>query len=337
MPAAEVNRQIVIAELPRARLELSNFALRESQVPEPGAGEALCRTLVLSIDAGARAGLQGSASYAGAPRAGVVMNGTGLARVIASRDPSLAEGSLVTGPFGWQDYAALAARQLGRVEPGSHPSHELGVFGGSGLSAYFGLFEVGRPEPGETVLVSAAAGAVGHLVGQLARLHGCRAVGVAGTEEKCRVLTGRLGFDAAVSHRGEAFHKELKDACPAGVDVYFDNTGGDVLGAALFRMNPRGRIVCCGVVSQYDTSSPAPGPRGVPGLLVNKRLRMEGFLVFDHAARYPEARARLREWVDAGRLLPLEDVFDGLEQAPAAFVDLLAGGNLGKRVVKVAD
>ena len=170
----------------------------------------------------------------------------------------------------------------------------------------------------------------------MAKITGCRAVGVAGSDDKCARLTGDLGFDAAVSYRSTGFRDEFKAACDGGIDVYFDNTGGDILGAALRRMNPHGRIVCCGVVSQYDTSSPAPGPRGVPGLLVNNRVRMEGFLVFDYADRYAQARAQLKAWVKAGQLKPWMDEFTGLEQAPEAFVDLLSGGNVGTRIVRVA-
>ena len=178
---------------------------------------------------------------------------------------------------------------------------------------------------------------MGHLVGQLARIHGCRVVGVTGSAAKCELLTGELGFDAAVDHRSPTFRDDFKAATPDGIDLYFDNTGGDILGAALRRMRPHGRIVCCGVVSQYDTNDPAPGPRGIPGLLVNNRVRMEGFLVFDYAARYDDARRALRAWHDAGEIRSLHDDVHGLEQAPQAFVDLLAGGNVGTRIVRIAD
>jgi NADPH-dependent curcumin reductase CurA len=330
------NRQILIDSLPDGALEERHFRAVDSPLPEPGDGEVLCRTLAISIDAGARAGLQGSASYAGAPRAGVVMNGTTVARVERSNDDRFRPGDVVIAPSGWQTHAVHPARVLDVVDGDGDPARWLGVLGGTGLTAWFGLIEIGRPRPGETVVVSAAAGATGHIVGQLARVSGARAVGIAGSDDKCARRVDELGFDAAVNHRDGGFRQALKEACPRGIDVYFDNTGGDVLGAALFRMNERGRIVCCGVVSQYDTSTPAPGPRGVPGLLVNKRLTMQGFLVFDHAARYGEARARLRALLDAGALTAWQDEFEGLESAPRAFVDLLAGGNAGKRIVRVA-
>ena len=211
-------------------------------------------------------------------------------------------------------------------------AHHLGVYGTNGLTAYFGLFDLGEPKAGQTLVVSAAAGSVGHIVGQMAKIVGCRVVGVAGSDEKCRLLTDELGFDAAVNYRDANFRGAFREACGDGIDIYFDNTGGEILGGALRRMNTHGRIVCCGVVSQYDTGNPAPGPRGIPGLLVNNRVRMEGFLVFDYAGRYGEARAQMREWVESGQLKPLQDEFHGLEEAPNAFIDLLAGGNTGTRI-----
>lgn len=333
------NRQIIIDSLPTGRLEPGNYALRTGEAPVPGDGEVLCRTLAITIGAGQRAGLQGSASYAGAPRTGMVMGGTAVARVEGSSDDSVPVGSLVVCPAGWQDYSVHAASKVRVVdESGSvgDPAHHLGLYGTNGMTAYFGLFDVGEPKQGQTVLVSAAAGSVGHLVGQMAKIAGCRVVGVAGGEAKCRLLTEELGFDAAVDYKSPDFRTEFKEALPERIDIYFDNTGGEVLGGALRRMKTHGRIVCCGVVSQYDTSKPEPGPFGVPGLLINFRVRMEGFLVFDYADRYGEARSQMREWVETGRLVPKQDVFEGLERAPEAFVDLLAGGNVGTRIVRVA-
>ncbi len=333
------NRQIIIDSLPSGRLEPGNYALRTGEAQAPGDGEVLCRTLAITIGAGQRAGLQGSASYAGAPRTGMVMGGTAVARVEASNDDSVSVGSLVVCPAGWQDYSVHEASKVRVVDEGDSvgdPAHHLGLYGTNGMTAYFGLFDVGEPKEGQTVLVSAAAGSVGHLVGQMAKIAGCRVVGVAGGEAKCRLLTDELGFDAAVDYKSADFRNEFKEALSERIDIYFDNTGGEVLGGALRRMKIHGRIVCCGVVSQYDTSKPEPGPFGVPGLLINFRVRMEGFLVFDYAERYGEARSRMREWVDAGKLVPKQDVFEGLERAPEAFVDLLAGGNVGTRIVRVA-
>jgi len=263
------------------------------------------------------------------------MGGTGVARVEVSNTDSLKAGDLVVGPTGWQDYSVHEGHQLRKVPPGSDPALHLGLLGTNGLTAYFGLLEVGRPRAGETVVVSAAAGSVGHFAGQIAKVNGCRVVGVAGTDEKCHTLVNSLGFDAAVNHRDPNFRALFRAATEERINVYFDNTGGPVLESALFRMAPHGRIVCCGVVSQYDTASPAAGPRGVPGLLVNNRVRMEGFLVFDYQDRYEEARAQLSEWVDRGELTPRVTEFQGLESAPGAFVDLLAGATIGTTIVRV--
>ena len=213
----------------------------------------------------------------------------------------------------------------------------MSVFGLTGLTAYFGLFDVGRPRSGETVLVSAAAGATGNVAGQLARIAGCRVVGTAGTDEKCAWLTDELGFDAAINYKTETVRRSIKDSCPDGIDIYFDNTGGDILEAALFRMNRGGRVVCCGVVSQYDTNDPSPGPRGVPGLIVTKRLRMEGFIVMDFLDRRDVATKALQSWVDSGQVVVREEILEGLEGAPAGLVGLLRGDNIGKRIIRVAD
>ena len=331
------NRQIVIASIPGGALRPSDFELRTSAIPEPGEAEVLCRTLALTIGAGQRAGLQGSASYAGAARANAVMGGTAAARVEESRFEGLSPGDWVVGATGWQEYSVVAGRHLLKVDGSLDPAHHLGVLGTNGLTAYFGLLEVGRPAADETVVVSAAAGSVGHIVGQIAKLKGCRVVGVTSSDAKCALLVDELGFDAAVNYKSDDFRAEFKAAAPNRIDVYFDNTGGDILGSALFRMNAHGRIVCCGAVSQYDTAHPAGGPRGVPGLLVNNRVRMEGFLVFDYSERYTEARTALRAWIDSGELRPRVTEFQGLERAPEAFIALLGGGTVGTTIVRVAD
>lgn len=337
-PEAEqsANRQMMIASLPEGPLEAENFALETSARPEPGEGDVLVRTLALTIGAGQRAGLQGSASYAGAPTAGRVMNGTGVGRVVSSRHTDFFEGDLVRGATNWQDYAAISGNQLEKVDASGDPALHLGVLGTNGLTAYFGLIDVGQPRSGETVVVSAAAGSVGHIVGQIAKVKGARVVGIAGSDEKCRLLVDELGFDVAINRKAEDFRDQLKAATPDRIDVYFDNTGGDILGSALFRMNTHGRIVCCGVVSQYDTSSPGPGPRGIPGLLVNNRVRMQGFLIFDYSDRFDAARAEMSSWIESGQLVPRVSEFDGLESAGQAFVDLLSGGTIGTTIVRVS-
>lgn len=331
------SERVLVDRLPEGPLSGDEFRVEACPVPEPGDGEVRVRVQALTIGAGQRAGLQGSASYAGAPSTGVVMGGTGAGVVEASNAPGIAVGDAVVGFTGWQRHAVLRADQV-RVVPGNvDPALHLGLLGTNGLTAYFGLFEVGQPQPGETVVVSAAAGSVGHIVGQLAKRHGCRVVGVAGSDDKCRILTEELGFDAAVNRKSERFRDEFKAATPDRIGVYFDNTGGEILGAALFRMATHGRIVCCGAVSAYDTTNPGPSPRGIPGLLVNNRVRMQGFLVFDFEDRYDQARAQLQDWVGDGSLTPRHVDYDGLGAAPHAFVDLLAGRTVGTTIVRLGD
>ena len=333
----QVNRQILIDSLPDGKLTVDHYRLEESSKPEPSDGEVLCRTLAISIGAGTRAGLQGSASYAGAPKTGIVMNATGVARVEASRSPAFQEGDLVVCPSGWQDYSVHQASKLYQVSDDIDIAHHLGALGITGLTAYFGLHRLGQPKPGETVLVSAAAGSAGHLVTQMAKIADCDVVGISSTPSKCEILVNDLSCDRAVSYRSESFRQDLKEACRNGVDIYFDNTGGPILETALRRMNIASRIVCCGVVSQYDTAKPAGGPSGIPGLLVNKRIRMQGFLVFDYLDEYQIARDEIKSWIQSGKLKPRNDQFDGLESAPSAFVDLLAGGNIGTRTIRIAE
>jgi NADPH-dependent curcumin reductase CurA len=330
-----VNEQVLIDSLPDGKLSEDNYRLVESPMPELGDGNVLVKTIAFAITAGSRAGLQGSASYAGAPRAGIVMNSTGVGEVVESSDAAIPTGAKVLAPTGWQAYSVQETSDLSIIPDDQDPVHYLGPLGVNGLAAYFGLLEVGQPKSGETVMVSAAAGSVGHIVGQIAKIKGCRVVGVCGSDSKCSVLKSDLGFDVAVNYKDRDFRQSLKEATPNGVDVYFDNTGGIILGSALFRMNIGGRIACCGVVSQYDTNTPEPGPKGIPGLLINKRVNMRGFLVFDYANKYPEAREEVNGWLSSSQLKSLTDDVHGLAAAPGAFVDLLAGGNLGTRVVRL--
>ena len=329
------NRQVLIKSLPEGKLVESNYELVESQMLEIDQNEILVKTISFAITAGTRAGLQGSASYAGAPTTGSVMHGTGIGEIIESNDQDYTVGRNVLTQTGWQEYSVQKKESLTLLREGIDPSLYLGPLGINGLTAYFGLLEVGQPQAGETVMISAAAGSVGHMVGQIAKIKGCKVVGVCGSDEKCKKLTEDLGFDAAVNYKDANFRQNLKDATPDGVDVYFDNTGGMILGSALFRLNSGGRIACCGVVSQYDTSTPEPGPKGIPGLLVNKSIRMQGFLVFDYADKYDDATDNLLEWINSGQLKVLKDELDGLEKAPQGFVDLLAGGNIGTRIVNI--
>ena len=292
--------------------------------------------MAITIGASQRAGLQGSASYAGAPEAGRVMGGTGVARVVTAGDGPLRVGDLVWCQTGWQEYSVQRSSDLTVLDPSVSAADHLGVLGLNGITAYFGVTEIGQVRAGETFVVSAAAGSVGHVAGQVAKALGARVVGIAGSDEKAAMLTEVLGFDVGLNRKDPNFRTAFRAATPDRIDVYFDNTGGELLESALFRMNQRGRVVCCGVASQYDTSTPGPGPRGVPGLLVNNRVRMEGFLVLDFLDRYAEARAQLSAWMSAGQLRALTTDYDGLESAPQAFVDLLGGVTSGTPIVQVA-
>jgi len=331
---ATVNRQVLLVEKPTGKLGPEHFKMSNGAMPEPGDGEALLRVRYISLDAANRAWMHG-ATYRAAVEANTVMAGGGIAEVIASKSPNLAPGDLVFGDTGWQDYAAVAAKHLTKMPKVEPMTHLLSVYGIAGLTAYFGLLDIGKPKAGETVVVSAAAGSVGSIVGQIARIKGCYVVGIAGGKDKCDWLTSKLGFDAAVDYKDGAVFKALKAAAPRGIDVYFDNVGGDILEACLAQMNNRGRVACCGAISQYDGVPSATGPRGVPGLIVVKRLIMQGFIVMDFMDRRDEALSDLQSWVASGKLKVQEDIINGLENTPKALIGLLAGENRGKRMIRL--
>ena len=331
---ASVNRQILLVEKPSGKLGPEHFRLTDGPIPEPKDGEALLRVRCISLDAANRAWMHG-ATYRSAVEANTVMAGGGIAEVVASKSPGLAPGDIVFGDTGWQDYAAIPAKHLTKLPKLEPTTHLLSVYGIAGLTAYFGLLEIGKPKAGETVVVSAAAGSVGSIVGQIAKIKGCHAVGIAGGKDKCHWLTSELGFDAAVDYKDGAVFKALRAAAPKGIDIYFDNVGGDILEACLPQMNDYGRIACCGAISQYDGVPAAHGPRGVPGLIVVKRLIMQGFIVMDFMKERDRALADLQSWVAGGKLKVQEDVIKGLENTPKALIGLLAGENRGKRMVRV--
>jgi NADPH-dependent curcumin reductase CurA len=329
------NRQIVIAQIPDGPIGVDHFVACDAVIPAPGPGEVLCRTILVSLDPVNRGLMRGGGDYRGGLGPGDVMAGFGIAEVIDAGDTGWVPGALVLAETGWQQYAAVPAGALSAVGPQRPLSHALSALGVSGMTAWFGLHEIGRPVAGETVVVSAAAGATGHVAGQLARLTGCRTVGIVGSPAKAEALR-ELGFDACVVRdEPRVLRARLREACPDGIDVYFDSVGGGVLDACLALMRRHGRVVCCGTLSAYD-SEPPPGPRGVPGLVISKRLRLEGFVVLDHRDRWPAAQQQIADWVADGRLTVLEEIDDGLHAAPQAFVDVLAGANLGKRMVRVA-
>ena len=331
---AEKNRRITLAARPSGFPQESNFALEEAEIGEPAAGEVLVRALWVSLDPYQRGRMSEARSYSAPLQLGDVITSQTLGQVVESRDARFEPGDLVVGQLGWQEYAVARAGTLRKLPPGLEPpTLALHVVGMTGLTAYFGLFDVGRPRPGETVVVSAAAGAVGQVVGQLAKLAGCRAVGIAGGPEKVRDLQELYGYDAAIDYKAGELGSALREAAPDGVDVYFDNVGGEVLQAVTGRLTVGARIVICGQISQYNLER--PGPTFYPVALIVSRARMEGFLVTDFAHRYEEGAAQLARWVAEGAIRYREDVTEGLENAPRAFIGLLRGENRGKALVKV--
>src|ERR1700752_4137145 len=278
---ASVHRQILLVEKPSGKLGPEHFKLTNGAMPEPKDGEALLKVRYISLDAANRAWMHGATDRS-AVETNSVMAGGGIAEVVSSKAPGLTPGDIVFGDTGWQDYAAVPAKHLTKMPKVEPMTHLLSVYGIAGLTAYFGLLDVGKPRAGETIVVSAAAGSVGSIVGQIAKIKGCHVIGIAGGKDKCNWLTSELGFDAAVDYKDGAVFKALRAAAPKGIDVYFDNVGGDILEACLAQMNNRGRIACCGAISQYDGVPSSAGPRGVPGLIVVKRLIMRGFIVMDY-------------------------------------------------------
>ena len=334
----DTNRRWIYARKPEGTLGVEHFEMQTQPVPEPQPGQALARVRMASVDPAQRAWMM-SRTYRPQLQPGEFMPGFAVAEVVRSLTPDLAPGDLIEGDFGWQDWAVASPRQvLRRRTRAPHPPLEriVGALGITGLTGYFGLYAVGAMRPGETVVVSGAGGAVGSIAVQLARIGGCRAVAVAGGPEKCARIAQELGADAAVDYRSPNFRDELKRACPDGIDVYFDNTGGPILEAALSLMNQRGRVVCCGAVSQYDQGSWGAGVAGVPGVLIARRIRMEGFIVMDFDDQRREAEAALTRWLDQGVLKAPVHIVDGLENAPRALVELLGGANFGKMAVRVA-
>jgi NADPH-dependent curcumin reductase len=331
-----VNRRWQLAEFPQGALAAENFRWGESDVPSLPDGQVLVRNLYLSLDPTNRIWASGAVSYLPAMKLGEVMRGVGLGVVIASRDASFAAGDCVTGLLGWQDFAVLKASSVMRVlrDMRLPLTDYLGAMGTIGLTAYFGLMDIGRPRPGETVLVSAAAGAVGSLVGQMARIHGCRTVGLVGSADKARWITDELGFDSAINYQTESVPEAIGRQCPAGVDIYFDNVGGPILDAAMGQLNLHGRIVLCGLISQYNKVSPVQELHNLGRFLVN-RGRMEAFIVVDYLSRANEAYTQIADWLQQGQLIRRVEVVCGLEQAPAALGKLFDGSNTGKLIVQI--
>jgi NADPH-dependent curcumin reductase len=333
--AHRVNRQILLKSRPEGAPSLDNFELTESPVREPGEGEVLTRTLYLSLDPYMRGRMSAAKSYAKPAEVGQPMVGGTVGEIVASHNPKSSVGDIVLGYGGWQEYALSTGAGLRKLDPAVAPvSTALGVLGMPGMTAYVGLLEIGQPKPGETIVVAAASGAVGSVVGQIGKIKGCRAVGIAGGAEKCRFVTEELGFDACVDHRAPDFAKQLEAACPNGIDIYFENVGGAVQQTVWPLLNDFARIPVCGLIAQYNATRPMPGPDMFS--VLRKRLLLRGFIVWDFAAKEADFLRDVSEWIRTGRLKYREDIVHGLENAPAAFLGLLQGKNFGKMLVRIA-
>jgi NADPH-dependent curcumin reductase CurA len=334
------NRRIVLASRPEGEPEPENFRLETGPAPQPGDGQVLLRTLWLSLDPYMRGRMNAARSYAKPVEVGDVMEAGTVSEVVASNNPKFQAGDIVLSRAGWQEYAVSDGSGLRKLDPATAPVQTaLGVLGMPGMTAYSGLTVIGQPKPGETVVVAAATGPVGSLVGQIAKLRGARAVGIAGGPEKVRALGEEFGFDVALDHRAPDFAAQLRDACPAGIDVYFENVAGAVFDAVLPLLNDFARIPVCGLVSQYSATSLPQGPDRIPLLMrdvLSKRLRIQGFIVTDFAEYAKDFTREVSGWLKDGRIRYREDVVEGLENAPEAFMGLLKGRNFGKLLVKVA-
>ena len=333
------NRQFRLKARPVGRVERGNFDLVEGAAPQIADGEALVRNCWISVDPTNRAWLTDMPGYLPPVAIGEVMRAGGIGQVVQSRSDRYPEGSLVTGLVGWQDYVVVGAAYPLQLVPdrlGASPSAMLGVLGITGLTAYFGMRDIGKPQPGETVVVSAAAGAVGTIAGQIAKIHGARTVGIAGGPEKCAWLTDEVGYDVAVDYKAPDWRDQLKRATPNGIDVNFENVGGEIMDAVMARLNLRARMPLCGLISSYNDSGPPPGPRSFGNLLVN-RVSVQGFIILDYYKEFEAGTAQLAQWLAEGKLTNRETVVEGFETLPDTLNMLFDGGNTGKLVVKIAD
>ena len=334
----QTNRQWRLAKRPSGMVTEANFDFVEEPVPALEDGEVLVRNLYMSFDPAMRGWMEDRPSYLPPVQIGEVMRAGGAGQVVESRNPSLPEGALVQGLFGWQEYAVAGPglNQASPVPEGATLPQTLGVLGTTGLTAYFGLLDLGEPKQGETVLVSGAAGATGSVAGQIAKLKGCRVVGIAGGAEKCGWLSSELGFDETIDYKSQDVGQRIAALCPDGLDVFFDNVGGATLEAALANLALRARVVLCGGISGYNEDEPPPGPRNLMNLIL-RRARMEGFIVIDYAPRFREAVKELMGWVAEGKIRHQEDIQEGIENAPRTFQRLFLGENRGKQLLKLGD
>ena len=334
------NRQILLASRPGGEPSEENFQLAETEIPKPGSGQMLLRTIYLSLDPYMRGRMNAGPSYASPVEIGEVMVGQSVCEVVESNIPGYHQGNIVLAATGWQGYSLSDGAETRKIDRLLGPiSYALGVFGMPGLTAYAGLLNIGKPQPGETVVVAAASGAVGSVVGQIAKIKGCRVVGIAGGEPKCRFVKDELGFDVCVDHRQPELADRLKAACPDGIDVYFENVGGQVLDAVLPLLNNFARIPVCGLIAYYSASELPAGPDHVPLLLraiLVKRLTFRGFIVVDYASQFADFISDMTRWLTEGRIKFREDITDGLENAPRELIRLLKGENFGKKIICVA-
>jgi NADPH-dependent curcumin reductase CurA len=332
-----VNHQFRLAARPVGLPKRSDWKYVEEPLADPADGEVAVKVLYLSLDPAMRGWMNEGKSYIAPVGVGEVMRAGGVGRVVASKHPGIAVGDFVYGTLGIQEYAIVKGASLTKVDPKVAPLPVyLGTLGMPGMTAYFGLLEVGKPKAGETVVVSGAAGAVGTVVGQIAKIKGCTVVGIAGGREKCDYITRELGFDAAIDYKAEDVKEGLRKQCPKGIDVYFDNVGGEILDAALTRINRGARIVVCGAISQYNSTEGVKGPSNYLSLLVN-RASMTGMVVFDYADRYAEAGREMAGWMAAGKLKSREHIVEGLETFPETLLMLFKGENVGKLALKVSE
>jgi NADPH-dependent curcumin reductase CurA len=336
MSIPQTYRRVVLAGRPAGEPTESDFKIEEVPMPEPKHGEVLVKVAYLSLDPYMRGRMRQAASYAANVELGDVMTGGVVGEVVKSNHATFKVGDIVEESLGWQEYAIGGGPRMRKVDPSLAPiSTANGVLGMPGMTAYFGLLECGHPKPGETIVVSAASGAVGQVVGQIGKLMGCRVVGIAGGAKKCAFVKGELGFDACLDYKAEKdLDKALLAVCPNGIDVYFDNVGGEISDAVLRNINTFGRVALCGSISQYNASSPPMGPR-LLGTFVGKRVSLRGFIVFDFVDRYPIAMRQMGEWIKAGKIKYREDVVEGIDKAPRAFIGMLRGENFGKMLVKM--
>jgi len=333
------NKQILLAARPVGFPKESDFKLVETPISDPRDGQIIVRSIFVSVDPYMRGRMDDVKSYAPSVQIGGLMGGGAVGRVLESKNPSFREGDIVQGMFGWQEYAVSDGQGLRKIDPELAPiSTSLGVLGMPGLTAYFGLLDICNPQAGETVVVSGAAGAVGSIVGQIAKIKGCRAVGIAGGDDKIAHITGELGFDGAFNYKiVDDYGEKLRELCPSGIDVYFDNVGGEITDAVFRQINTKARISICGQISQYNLEKTEMGPRIILRSLLTKQARAEGFLVFQFADKYPQALKQMAEWLRAGQLKYREEIEEGIENTPRAFMAMLSGRNTGKQLVRVRD